>query len=109
MADKKVIIKPFRMTKEEADQLKNQAEKRNLTESAYLRLLLSQKPNDYPEIRANLKGLINEVNRIGTNINQITRNHNSGLYSRSDRERLLAYMRKLNLLLKEMVNQIGNQ
>lgn len=109
MADKKEIIKPFRMTKIEAEQLKDQAEKRHLTESAYLRLLLSQKPNDYPEIRANLKGLINEVNRIGTNINQITRNHNSGLYSRSDSERLLAYMKKLNLLLKEMVNQIGNQ
>lgn len=109
MADKKEIIKPFRMTKIESDQLKKQAETRHLTESAYLRLLLSQKPNDYPEIRTNLKGLVNEVNRIGNNINQITRNHNSGLYSHTDRERLLAYMKKLNLLLKEMVDQIGDQ
>lgn len=108
MADKKEIIKPFRMSKVEAQQLKKQAEARHLTESAYMRLLLSQKPNDYPEIRANLKGLINEVNRIGNNINQITRNHNSGLYSQSDRERLIAYMRKLNLAVKDVVDKVGD-
>ena len=103
MADKKEIIKPFRMTKVEAQQLKKQAEARHLTESAYMRLLLSQKPNDYPEIRMNLKDLINEVN-----INQITRNHNSGLYSQSDRERLMAYMRKLNLAVKDVVDKVGD-
>jgi len=108
MADKKEIIKPFRMTKAEAEQLKKQAEKRHLTESAYMRLILSQNPNDYPEIRMNLKSLINEVNRIGNNINQITRNHNSGLYSQSDRERLMAYMRKLNLAVRDVVDKVGN-
>lgn len=109
MADKKEIIKPFRMTKVEAEQLKQQAEARLLTESAYMRLLLSQKPSDYPEIRTSLKNLINEVNRIGNNINQITRNHNSGLYSQFDRERLMAYMRKLNLAVKDVVDKVGNQ
>ncbi|MCD7906529.1 MAG: MobC family plasmid mobilization relaxosome protein [Clostridium sp.] len=109
MADKKEIIKPFRMTKVEAEQLKQQAEARHLTESAYMRLLLSQKPSDYPEIRTSLKNLINEVNRIGNNINQITRNHNSGLYSQFDRERLMAYMRKLNLAVKDVVDKVGDQ
>ena len=109
MADKKEIIKPFRMTKVEAEQLKQQAEARHLTESAYMRLLLSQKPSDYPEIRTSLKNLINEVNRIGNNINQITRNHNSGLYSQFDRERLMAYMRKLNLVVKDVVDKVGDQ
>lgn len=81
------------MTVQEAEQLRLDAEKRGLKESAYIRLLLSQKPNDYPEIRIMLRELINEVNAIGNNINQITRNHNS----------------KLNLLVKEVLEAIGNQ
>lgn len=103
------IVKPFRMTKQEAEELKEEAAERKITESAYLRLLLSQKPNDYPEMRQLLKELINEVNAVGNNINQITRNHNSKLYRESDRELLSAYMKKLNLLVKEVVERIGNQ
>ena len=41
-----------------------------MNEAEYIRLLISQKPNDYPEVRKILKELINEVNRIGININQ---------------------------------------
>ena len=107
--EKRDIVKPFRMTKKEAEQLRQAAESRGLKESAYLRLLLSQKPNDYPEIRILLRELINEVNAIGNNINQITRNHNSRLYRAEDRELLIAYMKKLNLLVKEAVEKLGNQ
>lgn len=101
------MVKPFRMTEEEARKLKSDAEQRGMKESAYIRLLLSQKPNDYPEIRILLRNLINEVNAIGNNINQITRNHNSKLYRTEDRELLTAYMKKLNLLVKEVVDQVG--
>ncbi len=107
--EKKDIVKPFRMTKKEAEQLRQAAESRGMKESAYIRLLLSQKPSDYPEIRILLKELINEVNAIGNNINQITRNHNSKLYRKEDRELLSAYMKKLNLLVGEAVEKIGNQ
>lgn len=107
--EKKEIVKPFRMTKKEAEQLKAQAEERKLKESEYIRLLLSQKPNDYPEIRILLKELINEVNAIGNNINQITRNYNSKLYRAEDRERLIAYMKKLNLSVREAAEKIGDQ
>lgn len=107
--EKKTIVKPFRMTEKEAEQLRVNAEQRGLKESAYIRLLLSQKPNDYPEIRILLKELINEVNAIGNNINQITRNHNSKLYREEDRVLLSAYMKKLNLLVKEVVDSIGKQ
>ncbi len=103
------VVKPFRMTKGEAKRLKEQAEERNLKESAYIRLLLSQKPNDYPEIRILLKELINEVNAIGNNINQITRNYNSKLYRAEDRELLIAYMKKLNLSMQEVAEKVGNQ
>ena len=74
------------MTKKEAEFLKKNAEQNGMKESEYIRLLLSQKPNDYPEIRILLRELINEINAIGNNINQITRNHNSKLYRKEDRE-----------------------
>ena len=96
------------MTEKEAEKLRLDAEQRGIKESEYIRLLLSQKPNDYPEIRIILRELINEVNAIGNNINQITRNHNSKLYREEDRQLLSAYMKKLNLL-KEAVETIGNQ
>lgn len=108
-AGKKDVIKPFRMTKQEADRLRTQAQERGMKESEYIRLLLSQRPNDYPEIRILLKELINEVNAIGNNINQITRNYNSKLYREQDRELLIAYMKKLNLLVGEAVKKIGDQ
>lgn len=107
--EKKTVVKPFRMTQKEADRLRAGAESRGLKESEYIRLLLSQKPNDYPEIRILLRELINEVNAIGNNINQITRSHNSKLYREEDRELLTAYMKKLNLLVKEAVDNIENQ
>ena len=97
------------MTEKEAEKLRLDAEQRGIKESEYIRLLLSQKPNDYPEIRIMLRELINEVNAIGNNINQITRNHNSKLYREEDRQLLSAYMKKLNLLVKEAVETIGNQ
>ena len=104
---KKDIIKPFRMTKQEADVLAKQAQKRGMKEAEYLRLLLSQKPNDYPEVRILLKELINEVNAVGNNINQITRNYNSKLYRTEDRELLCACMKKLNLTVRELTERIG--
>lgn len=101
------MIKPFRLTRQEAEKLKRQAQERGMKESAYIRLLLSQKPNDYPEIRILLKDLVNEVNAVGNNINQITRACNSGLYRMEDRELLRAYMKKLNMAVKEAVDKVG--
>ncbi|MEH2960539.1 plasmid mobilization relaxosome protein MobC [Candidatus Merdisoma sp. JLR.KK006] len=105
---KKEIIKPFRLTRKEADRLKEQARERGMKESEYLRLLLSQKPKDYPEIRILLKELIGEVSAIGNNVNQIARNHNSKLYRMEDREFLLACMKKLNLTVQAAVDKIGD-
>lgn len=61
------------------------------------------------EVRKILKELINEVNRIGININQIVFNNNAGLYSKEDKTQLIAYMRKLNQKIDEAVVKIGNQ
>jgi len=102
------IKKTLRLMPEEAKILAEKAKEAGMNEAEYVRLLIRQKPNDYPEIRKLLKTLINVVNRVGININQIVFNHNSGLYSDDDKSRLVACMRKLNSAVSEVVMQIGN-
>lgn len=103
------IKKTLRLMPVEAEKLAEKSKEAGMCEADYLRLLITQKPNDYPEIRILLKDLINEVNAIGNNINQITRNHNSKIYREADRELLSAYMKKLNLLVREVVENIEKQ
>lgn len=103
------VSKLLRITPQEAKLLEEKSKVADMTESEYLRLMISQKPNDYPEVRQLLRDLINEVNRIGININQITYNHNAELYSADDKERLIAYMRKLNTAVAKVVDIVGNQ
>lgn len=103
------IKKTLRLMPVEAEKLAEKSKEAGMCEADYLRLLITQKPNDYPEIRILLKDLINEVNAIGNNINQITRNHNSKIYREADRELLSAYMKKLNLLVREVAENIEKQ
>lgn len=79
-----------------------------MSESEFLRFMISQKPTDYSEIWILLKGLINEINHIGTNINQIVHNNNSSLYSETDKEQLVAYMRKLNVEVNKVYEAVSN-
>ena len=110
MADKvHCIRKTLRLMPEEAKMLAKKACDNGMNEAEYIRLLISQKPNDYPEVRKLLKELINEVNRIGININQIVFNSNAQLYSKKDKEQLVTYMKKLNQSVNEAVVKIGNQ
>uniref|UniRef100_UPI004056B3B8 plasmid mobilization relaxosome protein MobC n=1 Tax=Agathobacter sp. TaxID=2021311 RepID=UPI004056B3B8 len=106
--DKLSLVKKFRLSPREASMLADKAQQANMTESEYLRLMISQKPSDYPEIRVLLRELINEVNHIGTNINQIVHNHNSGIYSEIEKERLVAYMRKLNTEVNNVYKTIND-
>jgi Ni,Fe-hydrogenase I large subunit len=110
MADKiHSVMKTLRLTPQEAALLAEKSKSMEMNEASYLRLLISQQPDDYPEIREQIKQLINEVNHIGVNINQIVHHHNYELYSKEDREQLIAYMKKLNITLKEAVKSFGNQ
>lgn len=110
MADKvHCIRKTLRLMPREAKVLSDKAKANGMNEAEYIRLLISQKPNDYPEVRKLLKELINEINRIGININQIVFNSNAQLYSKKDKEQLVTYMKKLNQSVSEAVVKIGNQ
>lgn len=103
------VLKTLRLTPEEEKHLQKCCEEFGMKEAEYFRFLLSQKPNDYPEIRILMKELINEINHIGVNINQVVRNNNSGIYSENDKQHLLAYMKKLNVTMDEVVRKLGNQ
>ena len=80
-----------------------------MKEAEYIRYILRMRPNSYPEIRLLLKTLINEVNHIGVNVNQITRNYNAGYFTVADKQQLIAYMQKLNMAVEQVVQALGNQ
>lgn len=80
----KDVVKHYRLTTDDAAAFRKKAEEAGMTESDYFRLLITQQPSDYPEIRGGIKVLINEVNRIGVNINEIVFNNNSNLYRTAD-------------------------
>ena len=107
-AKKKEVTKIVLMTKEQAGELSRCAKEHGMSEGGYIRFLLSQKPNDYPEIRVLLRDLINEINHIGINVNQVVRSYNSGLYSQEEKDCLFAYLQKIDRKLDEVVRQLGD-
>ena len=109
MADKiHTVRKTLRLMPCEAVVLAEKSKAAGMNEAEYLRLLIRQKPNDYPEIRVLLKELINEVNRIGVNVNQIVYHYNLEMYSKVDKDQLIAYMRKLIIAVNKVVDQVGD-
>lgn len=105
---KKTMNKLFRLSESEASLLKEKATANGMTESEYIRFMIRQKPNDYPEIRKLLKDTINEVNHIGTNINQIVKNNNSSFYKKEDKIKLTAYMQRVDDTLQKVVDALGD-
>ena len=100
--------KIFRLSESEVQLLKEKASANGITESEYIRLMISQKPNDYPEIRKLLKEAINEINHIGININQIVKNNNSTFYQKEDKIKLIAYMQRVDETLQKVVKALGS-
>lgn len=108
VGNNKNVIKGFRVTEQESEELAHRASEAGMSESQYLRLCLASSPNDFPEIRKTIKKLINEINSIGVNVNQIARNSNSGFFVPEDKVRLFAYMNRLNALMSKVVEDIGD-
>lgn len=103
------IKKTLRLKPAEAKELAFKAAGAGMCEADYLRLLITQKPMDYPEIRSMLKALINEVNAVGNNINQITKASNSYLYRKEDKELLEAFMKRIQQAVQEVAETLGSQ
>lgn len=87
-------------------QLQENADREGVKESQYLRMLITNRPRDYPEIRDEIARLSNEINHIGININQIAHWVNSGIYQEEDRHRLYVFLGQIKGLLKEFIDKI---
>lgn len=97
----------LRLSIYEAKILREAAAEYNLTPSDYIRIQLNNTnvkllsaENIYDR-----KGLINEINHIGVNINQIVKNHNSHMYSDYEKKKLFAMMKKVWDLLENKLNK----
>ncbi|MDE7423785.1 MAG: plasmid mobilization relaxosome protein MobC [Lachnospiraceae bacterium] len=107
---KKDIQKNFRFSVADAEKLKSMAEQNQMSESAYIRFLLTNRPSDHKEIKMRMDSLINEVHKIGVNINQIAYacNVNPVFYNK-DREKLMYYMRDCRKLLMEVMKYCNHE
>lgn len=102
--------KHFRFSAADAEKLRKMAEQNQMSESACIRLLLSNRPSDYKEIKEKLDSLINEIHKIGVNINQIAYACNvNPVFYEQDREKLMFYMRKCRRLLLEVVSYCNHE
>lgn len=95
----------IRMTSEDKELLRAKADKACLTQSEYIRKLIREEKIYEHSIQSiNLiKGLINETNKIGVNINQIVHNANMSKYSDYEKEKLFAIMKKLYEKVNELI------
>lgn len=98
--------KEIRLSGTELEKLQRQADEMGVSESQFLRMLITNRPRDYPAIRQELQRLNNEINHIGVNINQIVHNHNSRLYSEEDRHRLYVLMKQLKDLIQQVIEKL---
>lgn len=102
------IQKTFLMNKAEAEDLARQAAAEGVSEGKFIRTRIRNKPYDYEDIRVLLRTIMTEMTRIGVNINQVVKNNNSGLYLPSDKDRLMAYMKRLSSSMEEVVKKLGD-
>ena len=98
--------KEIRLSAAEHEKLQKDAAEMGVTESRFLRMLLTDRPRDHPQVREELRRLNNEVNHIGVNINQIVHNNNSRLYSEVDKHRLYVYMKQVKDLLNQILDKL---
>ena len=91
--------KEIRLYSWELEELQKQAEKMGLSDSQYLRMLITNRPRDYPEIRQ-------ELERMNQEINQITHNNNSALYSREDKHRLYVFLKQIKTLVSQVQERL---
>lgn len=94
----------LRLSEEDREKLIRDAEKTGISESAYLRELIN---NNSPQSREDLqqiKQLVYEINKIGENINQITKHVNSGFYSEHEKRKLFALMNTLVKYTEDIIN-----
>ena len=72
----RLIKRQIWLNEEENNRLKDNAQKTGLTDSSYMRsLIMGYKPKELPSDE--IYELLNQIRRIGNNLNQITRKANA--------------------------------
>lgn len=108
-AEKRIYLKTVRLTKSELEKAEKECREQEINFSRYVRLLLA---NDTGKIFIRKtksayqqdKQLIEEIRRIGVNINQIAANINGYYYSAEDRARLFQLMETVKRLLNKKIS-----
>lgn len=109
MSKSRNMRKAIRLSEAEVERIEKDAKKRGMNFSQYVRFLTRNKPCEHPEVIQVFKQLINEINHIGNNINQIARNCNSGIYTYEDKKKMFAYLKVINMKLKEVLDKYGDK
>lgn len=97
--EKRVII---RVSQKEYDQIKLRSKENNLSISGYMR---TKALNDLPIYKITFmdlqSDLIHEVNKIGVNINQITKMFHTGYFRMEEKKELLMFKEQLICIMEE--------
>lgn len=107
--EKKLYKKTVRLNETELKKVDELCMNQEVNFSEYIRLLI-EKDNGTVITRKTKsayqqdKQLIEEIRRIGININQIASNINGFFYSAEDKAKLYCYLEDLKKLLKKKVN-----
>lgn len=101
----KTVRKSIRLSPEEERLLRQACERYGMNDSEYFRYLLNRNAGGIPAKKTKeeyqaIKELVTEINRMGTNINQIVRNVNLHYYSDSEKRKLFAMM---SVIMKKVV------
>lgn len=104
----KRITKSFRLTEEELEYLNGLAVRYDMKISECLRMCINKRPIDNPEFRIMLSALTYEVNKIGTNINQIAYSSNAGIMTIRDKQLLFELMKDIKNKLMEIYDYGNN-
>ena len=104
MKEENLVKKSFRLKRKQIMYLANAA--KETTMSNYMRNLIDADEHkqivQQEQTRRRLnRELINEVNRIGVNINQIVKNNNAQYYSPAEKKKLFLMMQQLNDMIYE--------
>lgn len=99
------IHRNFRITEEQDAHMAKQSIRYGISASEYIRRLIDADmgkpvPERTQEEFLAHKELVYEINRIGTNINQIVKNVNMHYYTEYEKRKLFALMKKLINLLE---------
>ncbi len=110
----KEIVKCFRLTRQEERNIEKRCRLQEISFSEYMRLLIKKDTGKIIVRKTKSayqqdKQLIEEIRRIGVNINQIARSLNEGYrYSAEDKARLFCFMEDIKELLKKKTDVGGS-